>query len=191
LFIEVGPNAHLSSNIKASLVDINSKTTILTLDRPGKNNRNIISRTKGNIWCYTSQVFDELWASHSNARKIPLPTYPFERKRHWIDYIPKDAETRVPSKIETDLGPITNYNTDDNSIISSIIEIWKEYIGAPDIKPADNFFDLGGTSLLAISISDEIEMKYSISFGLRDFYDTPSVIGISECISNKLQNELK
>ena len=191
LFIEVGPNAHLSSNIKASLVDINSKTSILTLDRPGNNNRNIISRTKGNIWCYTSQVFDELWASHTNARKIPLPTYPFERKRHWIDYIPKDAETRGPSKIETDLGPITNYNTDDNSIISSIIEIWKEYIGVPDIKPVDNFFDLGGTSLLAISISEEIEMKYSISFGLRDFYNTPSVIGISECISNKLQNEPK
>jgi acyl carrier protein len=92
-------------------------------------------------------------------------------------------------KIETDLGPITNYNTDDNSIISSIIEIWKEYMGVPDIKPVDNFFDLGGHSLLAISISSEIERKFSISFGLRDFYNSPTVIGISESISSKLQNQ--
>jgi amino acid adenylation domain-containing protein len=70
-----------------------------------------------------------------------------------------------------------------------ITEIWREYLNINDISIDDDFFELGGHSLLAISISSEIAKKYSISFGLPDIYKSPSVIGISECISNKLQNQ--
>lgn len=190
LFIEVGPNAHLSSQLRSIPKFENKKAILLTLDRPNMpDDPYVVERVVGNVWASLDNFIPKLDFLDANSKKILLPTYPFERERYWIDYIPKDDETRGRCKIKPDLSPITNYNTNDDSIISFIIEIWKEYIGVPDIKPVDNFFDLGGTSLLAISISEEIEKKYSISFGLSDFYNTPSVIGISECINNKLQNE--
>ena len=85
LFIEVGPNSHLSSSLKFSSVDIDYKSSILSIGKSGNNDKNIIERIKSNIWCSTSQDFFDFDSKKLNSIKIPLPTYPFERKRHWIE----------------------------------------------------------------------------------------------------------
>jgi acyl transferase domain-containing protein/thioesterase domain-containing protein len=165
LFIEVGPNSHLSSNVKASSVNIEQKTSILTLGRPGTNPSNIIKRIKANIWCCTSKQFIDFETGSADAKKIPLPTYPFDKKRYWINH-----------KYENGLNAIADSNTEQtkemeshDDIANLLLTIWKKRFGRDDITLTDNFNDLGGESMLAFSLISDIEKHLHINIPFRDF----------------------
>ncbi len=49
----------------------------------------------------------------------------------------------------------------------------------------DNFFDAGGTSLLAVRVVDRIEKEFNITFELRHFFNNPIIQKIAEHIDIK------
>lgn len=184
LFIEVGPNSHLSSNIKSSAVDINSKTSILTLGRPGDNKKEIVTRIKSNIWCCTSTEFKEFSPTDTNSTKIPLPTYPFDKKRFWIEHKADKINTDV-NKEDSDH---TNKITTDNKLSDVLLSIWKKNFGREDINLNDNFQDLGGESMLAFSLIADIEKLLHIKISFRDFMAEYNTI---QKVQTYIENELK
>ena len=53
----------------------------------------------------------------------------------------------------------------------------------------DNFFDLGGDSLLASSLIANVRKAFQVTFSLRDFFAAPTVAGVAERIEkSKLDN---
>jgi amino acid adenylation domain-containing protein len=64
----------------------------------------------------------------------------------------------------------------------AICQIWKEILKTENISVTDNFFYLGGNSLLAISAYSEIEKRFQHAFGLRTFFDSPRIKDIAYAI---------
>ena len=60
--------------------------------------------------------------------------------------------------------------------------IWTEFLGISSINNQDDFFDLGGTSLLAVELFDEIEKLTGIKLPLASLYQAPTI----ELLSNLL-----
>ena len=67
-----------------------------------------------------------------------------------------------------------------------IKKIWQDLIKTESIGINDNFFNAGGTSLLAIWAVDKIEKEFKVSLSLRMFFDSPEIQSLAELIDIKL-----
>jgi acyl carrier protein len=61
-----------------------------------------------------------------------------------------------------------------------IYDIWCKILKTTNIGISDNFFDIGGNSLLAISIISKVEAEFNIELNLRLFFDGPNIKDLSE-----------
>ena len=52
-------------------------------------------RTLGKLWQSDVPIDWESFHGHEKRRRIPLPTYPFERQRYWVDPIPRQTTERM------------------------------------------------------------------------------------------------
>jgi acyl carrier protein len=66
--------------------------------------------------------------------------------------------------------------------------IWAKAFGLGHIDPMQNFFGLGGESLLALQILDSVREAFGVELSLRDFFANPSVLALSECLQ-KVRSE--
>jgi amino acid adenylation domain-containing protein len=65
----------------------------------------------------------------------------------------------------------------------TIYNIWCEALKTNDISTKDNFFTVGGNSLLAIDVFSKIESAFNVNLGLRVFFDSPRIKDLAEAIS--------
>jgi amino acid adenylation domain-containing protein len=63
-----------------------------------------------------------------------------------------------------------------------IHDIWCKAFRRTDISVTDNFFNVGGNSLLAISVFSRIESAFNIKLSLRIFFDSPRIRDLGEII---------
>ncbi|MCX2185013.1 acyltransferase domain-containing protein [Streptomyces sp. SKN60] len=69
-----------------------------------------------------------------------------------------------------------------DSAEQQIAEIWKEALGLDRVGRHDNFFDLGGESLLALQIIAEINARTGAALALKTLWQNPTVAGLSAAI---------
>ncbi|HXU04894.1 MAG TPA: type I polyketide synthase, partial [Polyangia bacterium] len=91
LLLEVGPGRTLTSLARAQFGA--AARAISTLPHPGEP-ESALTFLLGAIGRMWTQGVDVDWAAfyeNQRRRRVPLPTYPFERKRHWIERSQKTA----------------------------------------------------------------------------------------------------
>jgi amino acid adenylation domain-containing protein len=196
IFIESGPNTHLSG-----LTRQNQKTTKNTI---------IISSIGSEINGNTYETFLEsigyMWIEGLSPdfkkfypgkfpRLVKIPGYTFKKKRYWIDIdynkLQKsfDNEDYIINKIEPD----PEYNkSNTNRVISlkptltntekSLLGIWAQTLGINDIELDDNFFDVGGGSLHAITVMSKIKSVFKVDLSLKVFLDNQNILDLSKII---------
>ena len=71
---------------------------------------------------------------------------------------------------------------------TTLAAIWREVLKLVQIGIHDNFFDLGGQSLLAVQIVSRIRSAFSIEFPLRTLFEIPTIAEIAVMIE---QNQAK
>lgn len=67
--------------------------------------------------------------------------------------------------------------------------IWREVIGLPEVGLNDNFFDLGGHSVLVTQIVARIRKSLNIHLSLRSIFDYPTIAELSAVIEDYLAGE--
>ena len=134
--------------------------------------RDFLLDSLGRIW---NHGFQPDWrATHGTPRfRVPLPTYPFERSRHWID-APKSADSPLP--VAAHFEPLSQDNRamtqapaqqPNTELRSRIAGIFEELSGD---KPAENditsFLEMGYDSLFLTQVAQKIQsqMKVKITF---------------------------
>ncbi|MGE5457689.1 MAG: non-ribosomal peptide synthetase, partial [Methanococcaceae archaeon] len=73
-----------------------------------------------------------------------------------------------------------------NNIEKKIAEILQEILKKEKISRSDNFFDLGGHSLLGIQAVIKIKEKFKISLKVSDLFDNPTVKDLSRIVIDQL-----
>lgn len=202
LFLELGPNVHLSFQVLRNDCVRNRKNTIQVLGKLD----NVCEQLKfykslGELWLRKIEVkFDNLH-KECNPNIVDLPLYLFDKKRHWIDYsaaITEKGRTNIiinQEKVSDDIdfgaSKITEHkNTNDT--LKELVLIWQNNFGKDDIKTTDSFSDLGGESMLAFSLIADIERILKIKISFRDFMaEYNSIDKMHSFIMNKLEKEFK
>ena len=88
IFLEVGFGRTLSGLVKQQLSDDSSGTVVLASLRPSPKADAEVSHmleTLGELWLAGARVDWVGLYRHEQRRRLPLPSYPFERKRHWLE----------------------------------------------------------------------------------------------------------
>ncbi len=110
------------------------------------------------------------------AKIFPLPSD--IKKYENIQHISTSKNTSIPqnikSSIPTPTEPIaTSFSTDTMEKI--LFELWQEVLGVSNIRNTDNFFDLGGHSLLLAKLHHLIQQKISKEIDLMDVFRYPTI----------------
>lgn len=66
-----------------------------------------------------------------------------------------------------------------------LLDIWQRVLRVPEIGRNDNFFDLGGDSLLAVSLFLEIENQIGVHLPITAIYDAQSVAEMAVLLSRE------
>ena len=71
-----------------------------------------------------------------------------------------------------------------NDLERQVLAVWEETLGADGIGVNDNFFDIGGHSLLAVRMHRRLRDALDRAFPLTDVYRYPTVRSFAEALSN-------
>jgi len=64
----------------------------------------------------------------------------------------------------------TNYSAPQNDIETMIVDIWKRVLGVAQVGTRDNFFDVGGHSLLVVQVLKELREKITKPIQMTDLF---------------------
>jgi phthiocerol/phenolphthiocerol synthesis type-I polyketide synthase E len=104
-FLELGPGATLTTLTRLILGTEHAQGAVASLPQSGGDSeRESMLRAAGRLWVAGIDVnWGNLYGG-SLPRRIPLPTYPFERKRYWVDR----SETSDSDEVSTSHAPASS-----------------------------------------------------------------------------------
>jgi acyl transferase domain-containing protein/acyl carrier protein len=102
VFLEVGPGRTLSSLVRQQL-PADSDALVFTSMRSPLEDRpdtEVLMTTLGRLWAAGAQVDFARVSAHEQRLRVILPTYPWERRRFWLDPHPADGIARQAPRPE-------------------------------------------------------------------------------------------
>jgi len=84
--LEVGPGRTLCTFVQQQLSDHKELVTAQSLRHPRQEvkDQNFIYESLGSLWMAGADIDWDRFHGNRVGKKVPLPTYPFERKRYWL-----------------------------------------------------------------------------------------------------------
>jgi amino acid adenylation domain-containing protein/thioester reductase-like protein len=72
-----------------------------------------------------------------------------------------------------------------------LVGIWQDVLRLEegDVRPDDNFFDVGGHSLAAAQLLSSVDGAFGVRLSMRDFLESPTVAGMCAAIEARQQRE--
>lgn len=123
--------------------------------------------------------------SASKPQIVSLPGYPFARQRHWVDAQPISwtdlaAGSHAPANASAN-GAVAQPEQSTNGHAqteAALRQIWLRCLGINSIDSDDNFFDLGGDSLISIGIS-AAATNAGLDITPQDLYRHPTLASLA------------
>jgi amino acid adenylation domain-containing protein len=78
-----------------------------------------------------------------------------------------------------------------SEVEQALAQIWREVIGVESVGRHDNFFDLGGHSILITQIVSRCRNTMGVELSLRNFFEAPTVGELAPMIEQQLLEQLE
>jgi len=103
---------------------------------------------------------------------------------NWIDkkYILKDKEETLSA------GEGYALNLESHAqlpVEEGLLKLWQDFFGKPAIGLNDNFFDVGGDSLKALTLIGRIQKNFNTNISIKDFFDHATVLELGKVIKSQ------
>lgn len=137
----------------------------------------------GQLWTAGVEI-DWTPLSGQRGQRITLPGYPFARSRHWVEPN-RSAEWRpgAPGAVESPGADATAAApADDQSIEQKLQGIWRECLGVASVDTEQNFFEMGGDSLIAIGVAMNATNK-GLDLTPQDLYEHPTISSLAAALT--------
>lgn len=202
VFLEVGPGRELSLLVEGFAGSPGRR--VLNLIRPADQEESdtyYLLNKIGQVWLYGRRIDWIQFYPDKTARRISLPTYPFEGQGYWLDekllkdkFAKKDepGQKRETAQVYKPRPQLMNpYAAPGNQVEETITHEWQRLFGYDRIGIDDNFFDLGGDSLMAVNLASLIN-KAGFRVSLGDILSNPTIKKLAGAMNDrKISPELE
>ena len=140
---------------------------------------------------FTSTVKPDI-SEIRNYLGLFLPSYMIPRYFMQVEYIPLTASRKVDKKLLPD--PCSSevhanqFNEPRTDIGERLIDIWKELLNINEIRVNDDFFKLGGHSLLVMRLTLQIQKNFNITVKIWDIFQHSTIVALAEFLKDKLHD---
>ncbi|MEV0440491.1 beta-ketoacyl synthase N-terminal-like domain-containing protein [Streptomyces spectabilis] len=120
----------------------------------------------GQVWAAGGRI--DLRALHDDERRrrVPLPTYPFERTRLLAGE--DDGTGTHPAPTPAPPRRAEDAHAPRPTVLEAVLDAFGGALGLPDVEPEDNFFDLGGDSLIATKVAAWARARFAATVSVAD-----------------------
>ncbi|RFU84395.1 acyltransferase domain-containing protein [Streptomyces triticagri] len=187
LLLEAGPGGGLGKLARQVLGPEAATVTAIRHAYAEQTDEAFLLEAIGSLWRHGADGARDTWRLGGpptrRPRPVPLPGYPFERRRYWIDppeqgRTPKGGpvlstgDPDAPEARHTRRAPTVPDPTGDDRLhqLHQVVAVWERLLGIDGITPDDNFFDLGGDSLLLMRAAAEVRDLLGAQLSVRRLY---------------------
>ena len=119
----------------------------------------------------------ELPATHAPTLLVPLAAMPLtltgKIDRHAL---PKPIEEFGAPRALPEAGPVMQIaNADPQAVEAMVLQIWRETLGLAGLGRNDNFFEVGGDSLVAVTLGLGMSERFGVDFPATLVMEFPTV----------------
>jgi acyl transferase domain-containing protein/acyl carrier protein len=140
------------------------------------------------------------WGAYDETERrwrLSLPSYPFERQRYWVgppvaDEVAAGVESAgeaAPSYLRPEgLRPegLRPYVPPEGQLQARVAAIWEDVIGIGQVGATDDFYELGGNSLVAVQALARLQEAFDVDLPPRLLLGRPNVAGVAARIEELL-----
>lgn len=216
ILLEVGPGQTLSTLARQNAARPKEQLVVSSLSSSNDGTEvSAILSALGQLWL-AGETIDWKELHHGETRlRIPLPTYPFERKRYWVEApkggtaipgpesantvpdmnqpisnqpnMPAPAEPITPTAMPA-AGPVSETTRKDR-VLGKIKTIFQDVSGADQsqVDPSASFLELGFDSLFLTQVSQALQSQLGVKVTFRQMLeDVSSYDALTDFMLEKL-----
>jgi phthiocerol/phenolphthiocerol synthesis type-I polyketide synthase E len=213
LFLEVGAIAELCdlATLTSTASGRIGSVGVALMQRTSLEPREAFLQTIADLWARGVNVDWTRLLPPEDAQKVPLPTYPFNRSRFWLepsrsfDHHPElalTAFTPAPNVSEGDVtaspklsereSPGSHHRKEgkpppSGTICSRVCSIVSDAIGLTSVEESMSFQELGGTSLTSMAVASQIEKHFLVKLHPEAIYDAQSLVALAHLVQDSLE----
>lgn len=184
ILLEVGPGATLSTLAQQHPAKVSGQLILASLPRSyyADAERPFLLNAIGQLWLAGVRPNWLRMHAHEQYRRIPLPTYPFERKRYWIDPAPLSQQVEMRLAAQDTKEHAMSSTSQQNkatleavqyeSILATLKAIFMQHLGVDldQISPDTSFLEIGADSLLLLQASQTIRQQFNVTIPFRTLF---------------------
>ncbi len=189
VLVEVGPGATLTASAARHPKFAATHRTVRLMRHHAQNrdDRDAFLLGLGQLWAAGVDVDWSPLRGDYQPRRVTVPGYPFERQRHWLEH---NAGATWVSAAGTANGAAAGGQTGTDgaggsagsSMEATLQRIWAICLGVGSVETNANFFDIGGDSLVAISVAMAASHE-GLDITPQDLYDNPTVSALAKALT--------
>jgi len=191
VFLEVGPRSALST-LARQHPQARTHTVVPSLaDAPESEQRAWLDAV-GELWCAGGAIDLAPLDRRQHRQRVCLPTYPFERKRYWIDAAPlaaapapARADNVVPlftpspaPAVETPMDATLPGTSTGSSrlprLLAQLTELFEDVAGTEleGVDPSSGFVELGLDSLALTQVALQLQKTFALKITFRELMES-------------------
>lgn len=117
-----------------------------------------------------------------------LPEYMLPSVFVFLEALPLTSNGKVdrralpaPDNVRPELA--TNYQAPHSEVEKTIAKVWKQVLQIEKVGINDNFFDLGGHSLLVVQVNNKLREVLNRDFSVVEIFQNPTIKSLAEHLS--------
>jgi amino acid adenylation domain-containing protein len=139
-------------------------------------------------------IAESLSARYRQHLQMQLPTYMIPDRIMFHDALPLLSNgklNRAALRSHSDTITLGQRRIDAprTPVEEELVAIWQEVLGLPAVGIYENFFEIGGHSLLLTQVSTRIRQAFAVELPLKDLFNARTVVEMTDAIMTRLLQE--
>jgi acyl transferase domain-containing protein len=151
----------------------------------------VLSQGLGDLWATGFNIDWQKYYSGKKRIRVPLPTYPFEKRSYWINGSIQGAQESRYSEGDGVESDRTKSEEEQLEILQKKVSgVWYELLGI-EAGPDDDFFDIGGDSLIGGRMIAKLNRMLQIDLSSSIIFEASTIRQLTLLIEEALITEIQ
>jgi phthiocerol/phenolphthiocerol synthesis type-I polyketide synthase E len=212
--LEIGPGQMLGSLAASGDVESEDAGVVPLASLPSmfdpRKDTELLMGSLAELWVSGARIDWQAFWKNEIRRRVPLSTYPFQQQRYWVgdpatlalrydrqEQSPAESPSQPAASAAATAGrsrrnSLPNpYVGPSKPIEETMAALWQNLLGIDRVGIHDNFFQLGGNSLLGIQLAMQVQKTFQLDLPTNAIFSQPTVAELCVRVEEALLDEIE